>query len=63
MKKTIHQDSKKIRQNYLIAKDGHNARIKENKLTIKSAKKAIKMHKLLIKQSKVTLKLQELELQ
>ena len=63
MKKNIHQEMKTLREKMLIGIDGHNARIVEQKLVIKNAKKAIKMHKLLKKQSKTGLKLAILELQ
>lgn len=61
MKKTIHQQTKNLRQNMLIASDGHKQRIREQKLVIKSAKRAIRMHKLLIKQAKIINKLENLE--
>lgn len=60
--KTLHEQLKKNRQNYLIGMDGHNARIKEQKKIIREAKKAIKMHKLLKKQRKTSYKLEQLEL-
>lgn len=63
MKKNIHQETKSLREKMLIALDGHDARIKEQKLSIKTSKKAIKMHKLLKKQSKTSFKLSVLELQ
>lgn len=56
--KTVHEELKRLRQNYLISKDGHNARIKESRKLIKAEKKSIKMHRLLIKQSKTAFKLE-----
>lgn len=61
-KKNIHQETKSLREKMLISIDGHNARIKEQKLVVKNAKKAIKMHKLLKKQSKTGLKLAVLDI-
>lgn len=54
---------KKIRENMLIACDGNNARITEQKLIIKKAKKTIKMHRLLKRAAKNTMKLHLLELE
>lgn len=62
-KKNIHQEAKSLREKMLISIDGHNARVREQKLVIKNAKKAIKMHRLLKKQSKTGLKLAILDLQ
>lgn len=63
MKKNIHEEQKKLRQNMLIGQDGNDARIKELKKSIKDSKRAIKMHKLLKKQCKTQYKLSLLELQ
>ena len=61
-KKNIHQEKKSLREKMLISLDGHEARIAEQKIIIKNAKKSVNMHKLLKKQAKVTFKLQTLEL-
>lgn len=60
-KTNIHQELKKLRQNYLISKDGHHKRIAEQKKIVREAKKCMKMHRLLIKQSRTQYKLNQLE--
>lgn len=62
-KKNIHAEMKSLREKMLISLDGHDARIAEQKLAIRSAKKSIRMHKLLKRQAKTGLKLAVLELQ